>query len=97
MKLPRSLVVWRCAARRTHGTQPHNGPAFKQSFLEFSDPAEEAEFYKLQRQARSKNDTNLKLVVEEKGEACSGELNGPRGPEPTRYGDWERKGRVSDF
>jgi len=25
------------------------------------------------------------------------ELNGPEGPEPTRYGDWERKGRVSDF
>lgn len=20
-----------------------------------------------------------------------------RGPEPTRYGDWERKGRVTDF
>ncbi|CAB0036174.1 unnamed protein product [Trichogramma brassicae] len=27
----------------------------------------------------------------------TGELGGPRGPEPTRYGDWERKGRVSDF
>lgn len=27
----------------------------------------------------------------------TGEVNGPRGPEPTRYGDWERKGRVSDF
>ena len=25
------------------------------------------------------------------------ELNGPKGPEPTRYGDWERKGRVYDF
>lgn len=25
------------------------------------------------------------------------EIGGPRGPEPTRYGDWERKGRVSDF
>ncbi|OMJ29776.1 Succinate dehydrogenase assembly factor 4, mitochondrial [Smittium culicis] len=25
------------------------------------------------------------------------EVGGPRGPEPTRYGDWERKGRVSDF
>jgi hypothetical protein len=25
------------------------------------------------------------------------ELNGPAGPEPTRYGDWERKGIVSDF
>ncbi len=25
------------------------------------------------------------------------EINGPKGPEPTRYGDWERKGVVSDF
>lgn len=25
------------------------------------------------------------------------ELNGPTGPEPTRYGDWERKGIASDF
>ena len=25
------------------------------------------------------------------------ELGGRKGPEPTRYGDWERKGIVSDF
>ena len=25
------------------------------------------------------------------------ETNGPKGPEPTRYGDWEQKGRCSDF
>ncbi|HBP72663.1 MAG TPA: DUF1674 domain-containing protein [Alphaproteobacteria bacterium] len=25
------------------------------------------------------------------------EVNGPKGPEPTRYGDWEQKGRCSDF
>jgi hypothetical protein len=25
------------------------------------------------------------------------ESGGPKGPEPTRYGDWERKGIVSDF
>jgi hypothetical protein len=25
------------------------------------------------------------------------EIGGPAGPEPTRYGDWERKGIVSDF
>ncbi|XP_021504788.1 succinate dehydrogenase assembly factor 4, mitochondrial [Meriones unguiculatus] len=25
------------------------------------------------------------------------EKGGPRGPEPTRYGDWERKGRCIDF
>lgn len=25
------------------------------------------------------------------------EVGGPVGPEPTRYGDWERKGRCIDF
>jgi hypothetical protein len=25
------------------------------------------------------------------------ESNGPAGPEPTRYGDWERKGLAVDF
>jgi hypothetical protein len=25
------------------------------------------------------------------------ELQGPEGPEPTRFGDWERKGIASDF
>lgn len=25
------------------------------------------------------------------------EIGGPQGPEPTRYGDWERKGRCIDF
>ena len=25
------------------------------------------------------------------------EMNGPKGPEPTRYGDWEQKGRCTDF
>ena len=25
------------------------------------------------------------------------EIGGPKGPEPTRYGDWERKGRCVDF
>ena len=30
-------------------------------------------------------------------EAAPKELQGPKGPEPTRYGDWERKGIASDF
>ncbi|HLJ22354.1 MAG TPA: DUF1674 domain-containing protein [Stellaceae bacterium] len=25
------------------------------------------------------------------------EIGGPDGPEPTRYGDWERNGRCIDF
>lgn len=29
--------------------------------------------------------------------APTGEQGGPSGPEPTRYGDWERKGIAVDF
>lgn len=25
------------------------------------------------------------------------EIGGPKGKEPTRFGDWERNGRISDF
>jgi hypothetical protein len=31
------------------------------------------------------------------GEAMAREVGGRKGPEPTRYGDWEKKGIVSDF
>jgi hypothetical protein len=27
----------------------------------------------------------------------AGEVGGPKGPEPTRYGDWQQKGRTTDF
>lgn len=30
-------------------------------------------------------------------EAGDDEVGGPAGPEPTRFGDWERKGRCIDF
>jgi hypothetical protein len=29
--------------------------------------------------------------------AAAKEFQGPKGPEPTRFGDWERKGIASDF
>jgi hypothetical protein len=30
-------------------------------------------------------------------ESPTGEIGGPEGPEPTRYGDWEVGGRCTDF
>ncbi|WP_425444967.1 DUF1674 domain-containing protein [Thalassospira marina] len=30
-------------------------------------------------------------------EAAQREIGGPKGPEPTRFGDWEHKGRCIDF
>ncbi len=35
--------------------------------------------------------------MDRKAKAASNEVGGPRGPEPTRYGDWEKKGLTSDF
>jgi hypothetical protein len=32
-----------------------------------------------------------------KAETAAKEIGGPSGPEPTRYGDWEKKGLTSDF
>ncbi len=34
---------------------------------------------------------------ESHGEALPKEVGNRKGPEPTRYGDWEKKGIVSDF
>jgi len=48
---------------------------------EFDDPAE-----------KEKEKEKRRIVNPE-----TGEIGGPQGPEPTRYGDWERKGRVTDF
>ncbi|HWQ86683.1 succinate dehydrogenase assembly factor 4 [Brevundimonas sp.] len=40
-------------------------------------------------------------AAERRAAAATGELptehGGPRGPEPTRYGDWEKKGLAVDF
>ena len=38
-----------------------------------------------------------KDLADSKKEPGPKEVNGPRGPEPTRYGDWEKKGIASDF
>jgi len=32
-----------------------------------------------------------------KAKPVAEEFQGPKGPEPTRYGDWENKGIASDF
>ena len=38
-----------------------------------------------------------RLAAEANAKPSAKELDGPKGPEPTRYGDWENKGIASDF
>ena len=38
---------------------------------------------------------DIPINIEQEGAAK--EIGGPRGLEPTRFGDWEKNGRCSDF
>lgn len=40
---------------------------------------------------------NKNPVADETPVAKPVEVGGPKGPEPTRFGDWEKAGRCSDF
>ncbi len=35
--------------------------------------------------------------IQQQPESSPKEIGGPKGLEPTRYGDWEKKGRCIDF
>tara|TARA_B110000914_G_scaffold92260_1_gene81143 strand:- start:366 stop:545 length:180 start_codon:yes stop_codon:yes gene_type:complete len=45
---------------------------------------------------RSLTEAKERRAITKKNELPK-ELGGRNGPEPTRYGDWEKKGIVSDF
>jgi hypothetical protein len=49
-----------------------------------------------QAAARANAEAQARRAAEDKKQLPP-ELGGPKGPEPTRYGDWERKGIASDF
>ena len=38
-----------------------------------------------------------KINTKKNNKSKNKEIGGPDGPEPTRYGDWERKGICYDF
>ena len=38
-----------------------------------------------------------RALAEADARPAAKEFQGPKGPEPTRYGDWETKGIASDF
>lgn len=46
---------------------------------------------------RALEEAAARRAAEGAGLAVSAERGGPAGPEPTRFGDWERKGMAVDF
>jgi hypothetical protein len=47
--------------------------------------------------ARARAEAEARRQAETPAGPAPTELGGRPGPEPTRYGDWEKKGLISDF
>ena len=47
--------------------------------------------------ARARAEADARREKQAESSPSPKEIGGPKGPEPTRYGDWERKGVISDF
>ena len=70
--------------RSTGAVKPPTAPAPRKAL---SPAAERALAEAAQRRA----------AIDRKTAERAKEIGGPSGPEPTRYGDWEKKGSTSDF
>lgn len=46
---------------------------------------------------RARAEAEARASAQKRLPAQPKEIGGPQGPEPTRYGDWERGGIASDF
>jgi len=46
---------------------------------------------------RARAEAEARHKAEKPAEPPPEELGGQKGPEPTRFGDWEKKGIISDF
>jgi hypothetical protein len=49
------------------------------------------------QRALAEAEARRRRAAKANGKPMQKEFQGPKGPEPTRYGDWESKGIASDF
>jgi hypothetical protein len=49
------------------------------------------------KQAKEESKYTSEAKTEAEAETETKEIGGPKGKEPTRFGDWEKNGRISDF
>jgi len=60
-------------------------------------PAERKPLSEAARRALAEAEARRRAAAEASSAPVVKEFQGPKGPEPTRYGDWENKGIASDF
>ncbi|KAI8620190.1 hypothetical protein BC830DRAFT_1100652 [Chytriomyces sp. MP71] len=91
------------ARRSSGGSAPFGGS--QPGPIPLADKDQQREFEKLVKQFNDQADqahpdapkTQPRKEFEGPKNPVTGEVNGPSGPEPTRFGDWEKNGRVYDF
>eukprot|EP00250_Pteridium_aquilinum_P011183 c19889_g1_i1 orf=144-476(+) len=91
--------IWRCSVLRSlhvvlYGTtsEPHPGDKSSSSSKEPPSPGGSVE-----KVIDAPQSPDQEEQEQEYRNPHTGEIGGPKGPEPTRYGDWEKGGRCSDF
>ncbi|XP_020776978.1 succinate dehydrogenase assembly factor 4, mitochondrial isoform X2 [Boleophthalmus pectinirostris] len=98
------MSLWRwCVSARYHGASSRSAvDALCKGWRASSGAAKDREPLKKPNTPQGRFDQSEKVddVLQKFPEdvnPITKEKGGPRGPEPTRYGDWERKGRCVDF
>ncbi|XP_073482852.1 succinate dehydrogenase assembly factor 4, mitochondrial [Aquarana catesbeiana] len=84
-------AIWSCV-RSTSSISQESNNSKKTALKKPKTPQgrfDEAEQSNTEKGPLERFPDDINPITKEKG--------GPRGPEPTRYGDWERKGRCIDF
>lgn len=71
------------------GKQPENGP-------EGSDPGAKSELTPAAKRALAEAEARRKARMSTPS-GREKEVGGAEGPDPIRYGDWEKDGTISDF
>merc|ERR1712212_1420244 len=80
-------------------------PVTPKGKFDLEDEMKKKELDQIREELRLKEEEEKKKDEEEEESTSMGELvnevtgerGGPKGQEPTEYGDWQRKGRVTDF
>ncbi|MCO5613022.1 hypothetical protein L7F22_067296 [Adiantum nelumboides] len=97
--------IWRCSVPNKVHLAPHTTATESHLYNKSSrddDPSSTKETLS-DSQNQDQGKVSEEEEEEEEGEQqeyknpLTGEIGGPKGPEPTRFGDWEKGGRCSDF
>jgi hypothetical protein len=87
--------LWRCK-RRDRVIVPAPAGRFKRPSALFKTLSQR-HYWGMDEDKRTTAEPTPKPAPQTTPPDAQKEIGGPKGPEPTRYGDWEQNGRCTDF